>query len=172
MTLAEQHRPVLDAAHGGDPAALAQLLRLCQPDIRRYARRSCLLSDVDDAVQEALLVLSRRLGSVRLLAAFSGWLFKVVRHECRKLARLALRHAPYDDERAERWLAAQDTAGLRLDLVNALESLPADYLHMILLRDFAELSIAEIAALLGLTAAAAKSRLHCARLLAREYLVG
>jgi RNA polymerase sigma factor (sigma-70 family) len=172
MTLAEQHRPVLDAAHGGDPAALAQLLRLCQPDIRRYARRSCLAGDVDDAVQEALLVLSRRLGSVRLLAAFSGWLFKVVQRECRKLARLALRDDPYDDARAERWLAGQDTAGLRLELVNALESLPADYLQVILLRDFAELSIADIAARLGLTPAATKSRLHRARLLAREYLVG
>lgn len=172
MPLAERHLAVLDAAHGGDPAALAQLLRLCQPDIRRYARRACLISDVDDAVQEALLVLSRRLGSVRMLAAFSGWLFKVVQHECRKLGRKALRYDPYDDERAERWLARQDTAGLRLELVNALESLPAGHRQVILLRDFAELSIAEIAAELGLSAAAAKSRLHRARLLAREYLVG
>ena len=76
MSLAQQHLPVLDAAHRGDPAALAQLLRLCQPDIRRYAQRNCLIGDVDDAVQEALLVLSRKLSSVRMLAAFSGWLFK------------------------------------------------------------------------------------------------
>jgi RNA polymerase sigma factor (sigma-70 family) len=171
MALSETHFPVLSAAHGGDPAALAQLLRLCQPDIRRYARRSCLVSDVDDAVQEALLVLSRRLHAVRMLAAFSGWLFKVVQRECRRLGRLALNYDPYDEERAEQWLAAQDTAGLRMDLVQALESLPADYRQVILLRDFAQMSIAEIAEELGLGVPAAKSRLHRARLMAREYLI-
>ncbi|KQW89945.1 RNA polymerase subunit sigma-24 [Massilia sp. Root418] len=171
MALSDHYLPVLQAAHSGDPAALAQLLRLCQPDIRRYAQRSCLISDVDDAVQEALLVLSRRLEAVRVLAAFSGWLFKVVQRECRRLGRLALNYDPYDEERAEQWLAAQDTAGLRRDLVNALESLPADYREVILLRDFAEMSIAEIAAELALSVAAAKSRLHRARLMAREYLI-
>ena len=53
MALLEQHQPVLRAAHGGDPAALATLLAVCQPDIRRYAQRNCLISDVDDAVQRA-----------------------------------------------------------------------------------------------------------------------
>ena len=69
-------------------------------------------------------------------------------------------------------MAGRDTAGLRVELVNALESLPPDYLQVILLRDFAELSIAEIAAQLDITAAAAKSRLHRARRMAREYLIG
>ena len=171
MALSEQHLPVLDAAHNGDPAALAQLLRLCQPDIRRYAQRSCMISDVDDAVQEALLVLSRRLSSVRMLAAFSGWLFQVVQRECRRLGRVTLNFDPYDQERAEQWLASQDTAGLRTDLVHALESLPHDYREVILLRDFAEMSIAEIAVELGLTVPATKSRLHRARQMAREYLI-
>jgi RNA polymerase sigma factor (sigma-70 family) len=172
MALSEQYLPVLDAAHGGDPAALAQLMRLCQPDIRRYAQRSCLISDVDDAVQEALLVLSRRLETVRVLAAFSGWLFKVVQRECRRLGRRAFDYDPFDEERAEQWLAAHDDAGLRVELVNALESLPHDYLQIILLRDFEECSIAEIAEQLNITTAAAKSRLHRARAMAREYLVG
>jgi len=171
MALSDTHLPVLDAAHRGDPAALAQLLRLCQPDIRRYAQRSCLISDVDDAVQEALLVLSRRLEAVRMLAAFSGWLFKVVQRECRRLGRAALNYDPYDEERAEQWLAAQDTAGLRRDLVNTLESLPEDYRQVILLRDFAEMSIAEISEELSLSVPAAKSRLHRARQMAREYLI-
>lgn len=172
MSLAERHLPVLDAAHRGDPAALAQLLRLCQPDIRRYAQRNCLIGDVDDAVQEALLVLSRKLASVRMLAAFSGWLFQVVKRECHRLARSALGHDPWDDERAEQWLASQDTAGLRTELIRALESLPADYRQVVLLRDFAEMSMAEIAAETGESVAAVKSRLHRARQLAREYLIG
>ena len=144
---------MLDAAHRGDPDALAQLLRLCQPDIRRYAQRNCLMGDVDDAVQEALLVLSRKLSSVRMLA------------------RVALNYDPWDDARAEEWLASQDTAALRQEVIRALESLPADYLQVLLLRDFAELSIGEIAAQLEQGSAAVKSRLHRARAMAREYLI-
>jgi RNA polymerase sigma factor (sigma-70 family) len=171
MALAERHLPLLDAAHSGDPAALEQLMRVCLPDLRRYAQRSCMISDVDDAVQEALLVVGRRLSSVRMLAAFSGWLFKVVQRECRRLGRKALNYDPYDDERVEAWLATKDTAALRLEIVDALESLPAEYREVVLLRDFAEMSIAEIAEELGLSVPAAKSRLRRARLLAREYLV-
>lgn len=40
-----------------------------------------------------------------------------------------------------------------------------------MLRDFEELTIAELAARLGLSVAATKSRLHRARALVREYLV-
>ncbi|MGO4381262.1 RNA polymerase sigma factor [Pseudoduganella sp. RAF53_2] len=172
MALSDQHQPVLQAAHGGDPAALEQLMALCQPDIRRYAQRSCLISDVDDAVQEVLLVLSRRLSSLRVLAAFSGWLFKVVQRECHRLTRVTTGWDPWDDERAEQWLAAHDNAGLRVELIRALESLPRDYLQVVLLRDFEEMSMDEIAQELGITVAAAKSRLHRARAMAREYLVG
>jgi DNA-directed RNA polymerase specialized sigma24 family protein len=42
---------------------------------------------------------------------------------------------------------------------------------VILLRDFEELTIGEIASRLALTPAAVKSRLHRARSLAREYLL-
>lgn len=172
MAFAEELMPVLDAARGGDPVALDELLRRTQPDIRRYAQRHCFISDVDDAVQEVLLTLSRRLGSLRVLAAFSSWLFKVVQRECRRLGRQALNFDPYDEETLEHWLAVHSTDALRLELTHALESLPAQYRQIILLRDFEEFTIAEIAARLGLSTAAAKSRLHRARVLAREYLLG
>lgn len=171
MTLAAQHLPVLEAAHGGDARAMEQLLRLCRPDVRRYAQRHCLISDVDDAVQEALLLLARRLHGLRAVAAFSGWLLRVVQRECRRLGRKALAYDPYDEEKLEHWLAAHDDDSLRLELSHALQSLPAHYREVILLRDFEELAIAEIAARLGLTVAAVKSRLHRARELAREYLL-
>lgn len=56
-------------------------------------------------------------------------------------------------------------------LAHKLQSLPPTHLEVILLRDFEELSIAEIAAQLQLTNAAVKSRLHRARTLTREYLL-
>lgn len=54
MSLAEKHFSLIAAAQLGDPDALDRLLQVCQPDIRRYAQRNCLMSDVDDAVQETL----------------------------------------------------------------------------------------------------------------------
>ncbi|BCF88036.1 RNA polymerase sigma24 factor [Paraburkholderia largidicola] len=168
----DERLDTVTAARSGDPAALERLLRLYQPDIRRYAQRHCMISDVDDAVQEVLWIVSRKIGSVRALAAFSGWLFAVVRRECRRLGRRAFDFDPYDEERVDRWLAIHSSDTLRLELVAALESLPADYRDVILLRDFEELTIGEIAARLGMTAAATKSRLHRARVMAREYLLG
>ncbi|SMC22297.1 RNA polymerase sigma factor, sigma-70 family [Andreprevotia lacus DSM 23236] len=159
------------AAQGGDPLAIARLLAACQPDARRYARRHCLASDIDDAVQEGLLIVARRVGGLKAVLAFSGWLFTVIQRECQRLARAALRMQSLDEQQAEAWLAQHSDEALRLDLIAALESLPAHYREVILLRDFEELSMGEVAARIGDTVAAAKSRLHRARALVREYLL-
>jgi RNA polymerase sigma factor (sigma-70 family) len=159
-------------ARGGDAAALDRLLFECRYDARRYALRHCVTSEVDDAVQEALLVVARRLRSLKTAASFAGWLFTVVRRECQRLSRRMFAHEELDDEKIADQLAARPMAELRMDLAFALESLPAHYLEMILLRDFEELTIAEICERLGLTVATAKARLRRARLLVREYLLG
>lgn len=171
MPLLPEGAQVLQLAHAGDPAALDTLLRLSRPDIRRYAQRHCLVSDVDDAVQEALLVLSRKLQAVRTLAAFSGWLFQVVKRECRRLGRQAFAYDPWDEAAVEAWAARHSDDALRLDLAAALASLPANYREIILLRDLEECTIAEIATQLNLSVPATKSRLHRARTLTREYLL-
>ncbi len=159
------------AAQTGDPAAIGRLLAVCQADARRYAYRHCQASDVDDAVQESLLIISRKVRSLKAAAAFSSWLFTMIKRECRRLARAMLRHDPLDEASAERQLASKTDNELRMDLAAALESLPAHYLEVVLLRDFEELTIAEIAARLGEQPGAVKSRLHRARELVREYLV-
>lgn len=160
------------AAQTGDPAAIGRLLALCQADARRYARRHCLASDVDDAVQESLLVIARKVASLKAAAAFSSWLFTIIRRECRKLARLVTGTEALDDDSAEHQLLCKTDAALRIDLAAALESLPAHYLEVVLLRDFEELTIAEIGARIGEPDGAVKSRLHRARALVREYLLG
>jgi RNA polymerase sigma-70 factor (ECF subfamily) len=67
-------------------------------------------------------------------------------------------------------LAHLPDEALRLDLARALESLPAHYRELVLLRDVEELTIDEIAQALGLTREAAKGRLRRARALMQEYL--
>lgn len=171
MSISSQHYPLLEAARLGDTTALNHLLRICQPDVRRYAFRHCLVSDVDDAVQETLLIVARRLASLRAVAAFSGWLFQIVRRECRRLERRLFRFDPYDEEKMEAWLSTCPDETIRFDLIRALESLPGHYREVILLRDFHEMTIREIATQLRITAPATKSRLHRARELVREYLL-
>jgi RNA polymerase sigma factor (sigma-70 family) len=115
---------------------------------------------------------ARKVKGLKAAAAFSGWLFTVIKRECRKLARVMFRTDPLDDEVAERRLVSASDNDLRIDLAAALESLPAHYLEVVLLRDFEELTIGEIARRLGEQDGAVKSRLHRARERVREYMLG
>ena len=160
------------AAQTGDPAALTRLLAVCQADARRYARKHCHINDIDDAVQESLMIVSRKVKGLKVAVAFSSWLFIVIKRECRRLERLMFKHEPLMEDLAESQIALRSDESLRLDLANALESLPAHYLEVVLLRDFEELTIAEIADRLSEQPGAVKSRLHRARELVREYLLG
>jgi RNA polymerase sigma factor (sigma-70 family) len=161
---------LIEAARSGEPAALERLLVEARPDLQRYALRSCFISDVDDAVQESLLILSRYLSTLQHARAWSRWMFRIVRRQCHRLARLALRQDLWDDDRSNALLAQRSDSELRVDVAAALESLPQTYLELVMLRDFEGLTIGEIADQLGLTPAAVKGRLHRARELVREYL--
>lgn len=159
------------AATLGDRQALVDLLAAAQPNIRRFAQRTCRTSsDVDDAVQEALWLLTRRISTLRAFGAFWSWLFAIVTRECLRLARRALPGTNLDDE-ADRLLSVHPDLDLRLDVAAALQSLPEHYRTVMLLRDVEERTIDEIAGALGLTREAAKARLHRARSLVREYLL-
>jgi RNA polymerase sigma factor (sigma-70 family) len=161
---------VFEAARIGDPAAIADLIAIAQPDIRRYARRACRTSaDAEDAAQEALWLLFRRVGTIRSLQAFSAWLFMVVRRECLRLARRA-GIVRSEEPVVELAFVDRSDADLRLDLAAAIEALPPTYREVVLLRDISEMTIDEIAEALAMTRQATKARLHRARLLLREYL--
>lgn len=162
---------LIASARDGEPGALDALLAAAQPDIRRYARATCSAADVDDAVQDALCLLHRHIGSLRAVGAFWAWSFAVVRREC---VRLLLRRPPpakriedlADDDR----LASRPDHELRMDLSAAIEALPAHYRAVLVLRDIEELTVDEIAARLETTRETVKARLHRARVLVREYL--
>jgi RNA polymerase sigma factor (sigma-70 family) len=165
-------RAVFDAAQAGDPAALDHVLRVLQPDIRRYARKQChRTSAIEDVVQEALIVLYRRIGNVRDPLALAGWIFRMVTRLCMLPVLGLIRGAEELSERHEaEYFSRMPQDDLRIDLVRALESLPDAYREVILLRDMDQLTIAEVADRLGITREASKSRLHRARMLVREYL--
>jgi RNA polymerase sigma-70 factor (ECF subfamily) len=161
------------AAQAGDPTALEQLLLQLRPDIRRYARHQCQRSSaIEDVVQEAMIILYRRVGTVRSVTALSAWMFKIVARLCMLPALMFIRGVDdlaHLDESAS--FARMPVDDLRIDLVRALESLSPAHREIILLRDMQDMTISEIAACQGITREAAKSRLHRARALIKEYLI-
>lgn len=163
---------LIDAARQGNRHAMETLLLQSQPDIRRYAMMHCIISDVDDAVQEVLLIIARHIGSLKFLAAFSSWLFKAVQRECRRLGRAALKYDPFEEETLEAWLNARSNDELMHELVSVMEKLPDEIREVILLKDYEELTNKEIAGDLGISVPAVKSRLHRARQLTRAMLLG
>ena len=172
MTLLTAQRSQLFAeARDGDRRALERLLRVTRPDLERYARRHCEADDVEEAIQDALWILFRKVGGVRSLGAFSGWLFQVVRRACLAHARRRRRHAPLDTapEASLRDRTASD-AELRASISSIIVALPATYREVLLLRDVQGLSAEDVATLLELSLEAAKSRLHRARAIVRSAL--
>ncbi|MEC7547796.1 MAG: sigma-70 family RNA polymerase sigma factor [Pseudomonadota bacterium] len=159
-------------AQAGDSQALDQLLYFIQPNVRDYAMKHCVINDVEDAVQEVLLTVSRRLETLRIVAALSSWVFTTTRRECRRLGRTAFDFDPHDDATAVAWLASTPEQDQLIDLGRAIERLPDEYRQVLLMKDYEHLTNKEIAEQTGITVAAVKSRLHRARTMVRESLLG
>ena len=157
------------AARGGDSGALERVLRRSRQDLRRYAEYHCPVNDVEDAVQESLFTVSRKLMDLRQLECFASWLFRIVKRECNRYKRATrmLMQVPITEDIIGPYYP--ESRGLARDVAQALESLPTHYREIILLRDLEGMSIDELSGRLGLTRQAAKARLHRARSLAREY---
>lgn len=162
---------LISAAQTGDPAALEQLITRTYPDLRRYAQRHCHANHAEDAIQETLLIATRNIHSLRQLQSWLGWLTTILKRQCHYLFRRFNINIHLTDAQWSEFIADTPGPTLKLELIAALESLPEHYREIILLRDFEELSIAEIAARLNETIPATKSRLHRARTLVREYLL-
>lgn len=163
---------LLESARQGDEAAIATLLEAAQPDVRRYAEFSCInTDDAHDAMQETLWIISRRIGTLRAVTSFTGWVIAIVRRECWRLSRRMLgKSEDLADAKVEAELARRPALELRIDLARAFQSLPDHYREVVLLRDIEEMTIDEIAAAQGRTREAVKANLHRARALLREYL--
>ena len=161
---------LIEAACQGDKAAISDLLTVCQPDLKRFARRTC--STTEDAVQIALWQLYRKIGALRTVATFTTWLFRIVERECYRLYH-GKKATDAFDELLEQDIPCEPSIpiDLRLDLTRALERLTPPYREVLILRDVDELTAPEVAAQLGLSLEAVKSRLHRARTQVREQLM-
>ena len=140
-------------------------------------------AEADDLTQESFMQLFRKIGTFRGDSAFSTWLhrlaFNIVLMRLRK-RRLQVQSL---DEMLEpevkniniyRYIGEQDRrlAGSldRMDLLRALEQLPAGYRAVFILHDVQGFEHNEIAVIRGCSLGTSKSQLHKARARLRELL--
>jgi RNA polymerase sigma factor (sigma-70 family) len=174
MSSGERHWPaehVVRAAQEGDRRAIAALVSGSHANVQRFAHALCANpEDAEEAAQEALIVLFRKIGTLRAAAAIGAWMFQIVRNECIRRSRLALQR-PAPAAGAE--LSAEDAALARLEMdrvVEAIAALPSGERAVLVMRDVQGLSGSETAQTLGLSRAAMKSRLHRGRVTVRSAL--
>ncbi|GAA2628869.1 RNA polymerase sigma factor [Actinomadura fulvescens] len=156
---------LIAAARGGDVESIAALVSGSHPHVRRFARSLCASpEDAEDAAQEALIILYRKIGTLRASGALASWMFRIVRNECLRRARLRPRHdGPVPDVGT---VSAEDEVLRRLEagrVAAAIAALPADQRRVLIMRDVQGYSGRMTADALGLSVPAMKSRLHRAR---------
>ncbi|MFE0736643.1 RNA polymerase sigma factor [Streptomyces sp. NPDC058855] len=171
---------LVTAAQHGDVEALTALVYGSYPHVRRFAHSLCATpQDAEDAAQEAVIILYRKIGMLRASGALASWMFRIVRNECLRRTRALLHRAPAADPvppgtaPGTTARSAEDDALLRLEaerVAAAVAALPADQRRVLVMRDIQGLPGRTVADRLGLSTAAMKSRLHRARSAVREAL--
>ena len=163
---------VVAAAQAGDQASIAVLVSSSHPHVRRFAYALCASDqDAEDAAQEALIVLFRKIGTLRAATALSSWMFQIVRNECIRRAQAMTRRAA--PAREPTTISAEEDVLRRLEaerVAAAIAALPADQRCVLVMRDVQGLPGSVVATRMGLSTAAMKSRLHRARAAVRAEL--
>jgi RNA polymerase sigma-70 factor (ECF subfamily) len=144
-------------------------------------------ADAEEAAQEAVLKAFSNLSGFRGESKFSTWLVQITYNEAKMKVRKAHSHLyeSMDDQQENKegdywpkdyadWrpipselLEEKET---REAVHNAINSLSTVYREVLILRDVQSLTIKEATAILGISAASVKTRLHRARLLLRDKL--
>ncbi|WP_329004677.1 RNA polymerase sigma factor [Kribbella sp. NBC_00709] len=172
--MADLDEQLIRAAQNGDVDALTTVVAGAHPTVRRFARSLCATpEDAEDAAQEALIILYRKIGMLRATGALASWMFRIVRNECIRRTRMFLREQPAVRDLAT--LSAEEEVIQRLEataVAMAIADLPADQRCVLVMRDVQGHSGPAVAAALGLSTAAMKSRLHRARSTVRQTLDG
>ncbi|MGA4838148.1 RNA polymerase sigma factor [Streptomyces sp. G45] len=168
---------LIKAAQDGDVTSLTTVVMTSQPHVRKFARTLCASpQDAEDAAQEAMIILYRKIGTLRATGALASWMFRIVRHECLRQVRLLVSRRR-DDAPTELEAPAEPSAedavlrGLEAErIAAAVSALPREQRQVLILRDVQGLPGKTVADMLGLSNAAMKSRLHRARTALRQSL--
>jgi len=150
----------------GDEAAFESLVRpLVEPGLHLALSMLGNRRDAEDATQEALTRAWRKLHQLRPGMPVRPWFFAIIANQCRNMRRTPWFRLTSVVDVVHREPAPEP--GIEhLDLERGLEQLPATDRGALFLHFYLDLSIEEVAATLGVSPAAAKSRIYraCHRL--------
>jgi len=183
-TEAELIRRVCD----GKPEAFEELVRPYERLV--YVTAVSILknqADAEEIAQEAVLKAFSKLPTFRAECKFSTWLVQITYNEARMRLRKDRRrlYESLDDQQqeqgAEYWpkdfadwrpipSELLEKSEVREALQSAINSLSPTYREVVMLKDVQELSLKDVAIVLGVSEGAVKTRLHRARLLLRDAL--
>jgi len=144
--------------------------------------------DAEEAVQDALMSVVRKIDTFRGDSAFGSWVYRIVsnaacgriRRRSKAFVNMALEemcdplHGQGHEGVTSAWSSGSEEPGVQTELRSALSSalgeLPPHYRAVMVLHDVEGLSMAEAADALGISVSTAKSRAHRARLSLRKRL--
>jgi RNA polymerase sigma-70 factor (ECF subfamily) len=172
----------------GEKHLFHDLIRPCERSI--YFLLLSLLkneTDAEDAAQETVIKVYQNLDKFRGDSQFRTWVLSIARNEgLGKLRKIGSRREDSLDAETDEtsgdytpailtsWkevpAQALEQKELGAILRRAIEGLPEIYRNIVLLRDIEEMDIRQTAAVLGISEAAVKVRLHRARALLQRHL--
>ncbi|HZS09851.1 MAG TPA: sigma-70 family RNA polymerase sigma factor [Blastocatellia bacterium] len=160
--------------------------------VRRWERQIYGLSlrmlgrdeDARDVCQETFLAAYRNLNKFRGEAKFSSWIYRIALNACHSRLRrgglVAGQSLDHEDESGRRVEIADDSVekitdrlhrDQRVNIVRrALQALPSEMRQVIVMKEYEELTFAEIAEVLGIPVSTVKSRLYTGLQLMRAKL--
>lgn len=157
---------VVRRAQRGDAASLEAVLRALTP----YLGRICgaiALDAGDDALQEAMVAITRNLHTLREPAALKGWARRIAVREAVRAARGGARSVPVDPGTLDPAVTVPD-GSTAVEVHAVLAGLAPEHRAVLVLRHLDGLDEAAMADVLGVAPGTVKSRLHRARAAFRE----
>jgi RNA polymerase sigma-70 factor (ECF subfamily) len=176
----------------GDAAAMERLLVRAQEVAYRFSLLVCgHVEDAEDVMQDALLRTYRHVQQIKDPEAFRTWLYTTVRNAC-LMKRRRRAGEPAQFVSVEQGGPSRDGANGAIDIEGpaprpdqqmvdawidrrlhaALAALPPAYRAIVVLREIEGLSTRDVAAVMGISEANVKTRLHRARVMLRGTLEG
>lgn len=173
-----------------EPDAAERLVERYGDRVYRLAMRiTGLREDAEEAAQDALWTIARKVNMFKGESAFGSWVYRItanaayqkLRTRRQKSAEIALddvlpsldgdgRHFEPMDDWSNRVDEKALQGELREVLQRAIDGLPSDYRTALVLHDVEGLSNPDIAEALGISLPAVKSRVHRSRLFVRKQL--
>ncbi|MFV2061909.1 MAG: RNA polymerase sigma factor [Chloroflexota bacterium] len=174
-------RQLVDAVLSGDDEAFRVLVERESKSVIGVCRR--ILGDAheaEDVAQEAFLRAYQALPTFRGDGAFGAWVWRIAMREAVARLKRRPRDLHVDPTVAEGWLEAPEStldpaaralaSEWRLEVIDAISTLPAAQREVVALRFYSDYSLQEVAASTGAPLGTVKSRLHRAIAGLREQL--